>query len=176
MRTKELLCILLLFLVMAGCKDDNDDPVEKTQREFALSNFNNTGCKSSTESRSGLYGNDEYFELKAIKDGGLFVKHVNAIFNCASNKFEAKASIEGQTITVTEVNVMSIDSPMANCVCPFDFDYEIGPLKDGATYSMTIITTTDIGIDDPRIIVDSLKTSFSFTYSPTLSKTIPVTQ
>ena len=177
MRRKELFYALLMFLFMAGCSDDKEEPtdVEQPPKEFALANFNNSGCKSIAESRSGIYGFDEHFELNAIADGGLRVRHENVVFNCASSKFEAKAVMEGKTITVTEVDVTKSEV-MANCICPYDFEYDIGPLKDGETYSMTVITTVEPLFDDPRITVDSLKTTFSFTYSPTLSKTIPVSQ
>ena len=62
---------------------------------------------------------------------------------------------------------------MSTCECPYDFDYEIGPLEEGETYSITIVSTYDLGIDNPRLTPDSHEISFSFVYSSTLSKTIP---
>ncbi|MBR6884435.1 MAG: hypothetical protein IKN01_01815 [Prevotella sp.] len=70
---------------------------------------------------------------------------------------------------------MNIEDPFTTCVCPYDFDYEIGPLENGETYSMTVISTYDFGIDDPRLTPARQETTFSFVYSPTLSKKIEVT-
>lgn len=162
-----LWCVIAL-VAFTGCKDDDYNPVKQPK----LTNFNNSGCKPSAESRS--VGGNEYFELKGSQAGNLLVKHINAVFNCASNKFEAKANLEGKTITVTELAIIE-NGVMANCICPYDLDYEIGPLEEGETYSITVVSTYDLGIDDPRITPDSKETTFSFVYSPTLSKKIEVT-
>ncbi len=172
MKVKVFLFVALIFLTLSGCKDDDDNPVEQPKREFALTNFNNSGCKPLAESKAG-YGNDEYFELKGAQNGCLYVKHVNVIYPCAPHNFAAKASIEGKSIVVTEVDIMDAEGAMTTCVCPYDFDYEIGPLEEGESYSMTVVSTYDLGIDDPMITPDSQETTFSFFYSPTLSRVIP---
>lgn len=166
-----LWCVIAL-VAFIGCKDDDDNSVEQPKREFALTNFNNSGCKSSAESRSA--GENEYFELKGSQAGNLLVKHINAVFNCGSRKFEVEASLEGNSITVKELDVLKKEL-MEDCVCPYDFDYEIGPLENGVTYSMTVISTYDFGVVDPRLTPARQETTFSFVYSPTLSKKIEVT-
>ena len=162
---KELVCLSLLFLALAGCTNENDNPADG-QREFGVTNFSNTGCKSAIRTRGER--SNGYFELTATKNGGLYVKHVNVYFNCASTRFDARVNIEGQSITVTELDITNSEI-MANCICPYDLAYEIGPLENGMTYSMTVITTSAPGIDDPSFVVDSEETTFSFVYSPTLS-------
>ncbi|MBR5393388.1 MAG: hypothetical protein IK148_11125 [Prevotella sp.] len=156
------------LLGLVACSDET--PEEQPERMFALTNLNYSGCKSYVESRS--IGDNEYFELKGTQAGNLLVKHANAVFNCASDKFEAKASIEGKTITVTELDVIK-DGVMVKCICPYDLDYEIGPLKEGETYSMTVVSTYDLGTDNPNLTPNGYETTFSFVYSSTLSKTIP---
>ena len=74
---------------------------------------------------------------------------------------------------MTELDVIK-DGVMVKCICPYDLDYEIGPLKEGETYSMTVVSTYDLGIDDPRFTPDSREITFSFVYSSTLSKTTPL--
>ena len=167
------LLVPLLLLAMTGCTNDNDNNTDVTpeQKEFALTNFSNTGCKSEAKTRSEV-GNSEYFELKATDNGGLYVKHVNVYFNCASHIFDAKVSIDGKFIKVTELDITKSDV-MTTCICPYDLGYEIGPLEDGVTYSMTVISTYDLGIDDPRITPVSEESTFSFVYSPTLSMVVP---
>jgi len=172
MRTKVLLCVLLLVAVMTACTNENENPVIQ-QRDFALTNFSNTGCKPEVRTRGEENNNHSYFELTATDNGGLYVKHVNVYFNCASNKFDVRASLDGQTITVTELDIIQ-DGMMATCICPYDLGYEVGSLENGKTYVMTVISTYDFGIDDPKIIPVSEETTFSFVYSPTLSKVMPV--
>ena len=46
MKTKEYVCLFLLSVAMAGCTGEVDNPVSK-QRGFELTNFSNTGCKST---------------------------------------------------------------------------------------------------------------------------------
>ena len=104
-----------VFLGLVACSDET--PEKQPERMFALTNLNNSGCKSNVESRAG-YWNDEYFELKGTQAGNLLVKHANAVFNCASSKFEAKASIEGKTITVTEKQ-HSVSSIRQRCQRPY---------------------------------------------------------
>ena len=160
-----MMLMLTALVGMTAC--ENEDNPTMVQRDFALTNFSNTGCKSGALAMDEGE-NPSHFELTAFANGGLYVKHVNVYFNCASSKFNAKASIDGQSITVTELDIIQ-DDMMATCICPYDLGYEIGPLEDGETYTMTVISTYDLGIDDPTIIPVSEEKTFSFVYSPTLS-------
>ena len=179
MKTKTLLGLTMLFLLalLAGCSSDNEkneEPIVEP-REFALTNFTNTGCKSTMSAPRRSMEANEYFELKATKDGGLYVKHVNATFNCASSKFKSEASLEGQAIKVTELDATHAEY-MATCECPFDLGYILGPLKEGATYDMTIITTTELTPEQEAMGVrfDKTETTFTFTYSLDFDDVFPV--
>lgn len=183
MKTKVFLFVSLLFIALVVCSKDNgslgdnaNPAVDRAGRagetELALTNFTYTGCKGMTRSQSL----SERFELKAVKDGGLLIKHVDVMFNCGSSKFEAEASIDGQHISVTELDVIQSDF-MTTCECPFDLGYEIGPLEEGVTYTMTITTTCYIDID-PSIDPENMawpgkeETTIAFTYSSTLDEEI----
>lgn len=179
MKTKSLFGLTMLFLLalLAGCSSDNEkneEPIVEP-REFALTNFTYTGCKSTMSAPRRSMEYNEYFELKATKDGGLYVKHVNATFNCVSHKFKAEASLEGQTIKVTELDATHAEV-MANCVCPYDLGYILGPLKEGATYNMTIITTTELTPEQEAMgwRADKMETTFTFTYSLDFDDVFPV--
>ncbi len=85
MKKNGLIWIICGLMVIASCTGEMDNSVYQ-QKEIELKNFSNTGCKPGTRA----YGSDgSYFELEATKGNMLYVKHVNALFNCASNKFEA---------------------------------------------------------------------------------------
>ena len=183
MKTKVFLFVSLLFIALVVCSKDNgylfDNANPSANRagragetELAVTNFTHTGCKGMTRSQSL----SERFELKAVKDGGLLIKHVDVMFNCASSKFEVEASIDGQHISVTEYDATQSDV-MAACECPYDLGYEIGPLEEGVTYTMTITTTCYIDID-PSIDPENMawpgkhETTIVFTYSSTLDEEI----
>lgn len=173
MKTKALLGISLLILALMGCNSDNeknDTPVVEP-REFALTDFTNTGCKS-TQTRE--MDSNECFELTATKDGGLYVKHADVCFNCSSSKFKAEASLDGQTISVKELDATHAEY-VTSCECPFDLGYIIGPLVEGVTYTMTIVTTTELTPEEEAFFkVDEKKTIITFTYSSELSDVFPV--
>lgn len=185
MKTKVFLFVSLLFIALVVCSKDNGNLVTNATpeincaglagEEFALKNFTYTGCKSMTRSRSL----SERFELKAVENGGLLVKHVDVMFNCASSRFEAVASIDGQHISVTEYDTTHSDVG-ANCECPYDLGYEIGPLEEGVTYIMTITTGTDhesdpnVDPEDDEHMAYSIRdvTTIMFIYSSTLDDVI----
>lgn len=165
---------LMMAIGFGACGSDdekNEEPVVEP-REFALTDFTNTGCKSAQTRGLAL---KECFELTATKDGGLYVKHVDAHFNCGSNKFKAKASLEGQTIKVTELVVMNTEI-LADCECPFDLGYIIGPLQEGVTYTMIITTTTETTpeLEAMGVRFDKTETTITFTYSLDFHDIFPV--
>ena len=171
MRTKEFVFLFLLSVAMTGCTGEVDNPVAK-QRGFELTNFSNTGCKSSL-TRGYEDNNQECFELTASIDGGLYVKHVNAIYNCGITQFDAQASIEGQTITVWEKAIKPYILPP--CLCSFDIAYEVGPLEDGKSYTLTVTTKNP---EDHSITAEKNKKEWimNFVYSPILSEVVNISK
>jgi hypothetical protein len=155
-----------MFIVAIICCDGNDYPVSN----IGLKNFSNTGCKPHTRSSGS---DDSYFELKATEGNMLYVKHVNAVFNCASNKFDAKVEADGNSITIREYDLTDLEI-MMSCQCPFDLGYEIGPLKDGETYSVKVVSGA--GQVDPDFMPVTNEVVFSFVYSPTFSQVIVPSQ
>ena len=180
MKTKVFLFVSLLFIALVVCSKDNGNLVDNAnpavnragragEMELAVTNFTYTGCKAKTRSQSL----SERFELKAVKDGGLLIKHVDVMFNCASCKFEAEASIEGQHISVTEYDATQ-SGDMTTCECPYDLGYEIGPLEEGVTYIMAIVTTRKLTPEEEAAGISAGKneTTIVFTYSSTLDEEI----
>lgn len=54
---------------------------------------------------------------------------------CAIMGLGARIKVEGNKITATEFGDNSLE---ADCYCPFDFGYEIGPLEQNVEYELTI--------------------------------------
>ena len=163
---KKGVCLLsiALFLITIICCDGAsvDNPVPS----IGLKNFSNTGCKSTTRA---AWSDDSYFELKATEGNMLYVKHVNAIFNCASNKFDAKVEIDGNSITIKEYDLTDLNI-MMSCQCPFDLGYEIGPLKDGESYSIKVVS--GVAQVDPDVVPVTNEVGFSIVYSPSFTEVI----
>ena len=169
MKKYRLLWIVCGLLVLAGCTDNADNPARKIE----LKNFSNTGCKSYTRAGSTNNADGSYFELSAIGDNMLYVKHVNAMFNCASDKFEVNVEADGNSITITEYDKLNPEYAMA-CMCAFDLGYEIGPLDEGKSYTIKIITGS--APQDPNMIPANEEVVFEIVYTSGLSKTIVPSQ
>ena len=90
MKKKTFIWIICHLMVIVGCTGDVDNPVYQ-QKEITLKNFSNTGCKPSTRAESTDFMDGSFFELTSTQGNMLYVKHVNALFNCSSRLFEAKA-------------------------------------------------------------------------------------
>lgn len=169
MKKYRLFWIVCGLLVLAGCTDNTDNPARKIE----LKNFSNTGCKSYTRAGSTNDTDGSYFELTAIGDNMLYVKHVNAMFNCASDKFEVNVDADGNSIIITEYDKLNPEYAMA-CMCAFDLGYEIGPLDDGKTYTIKVVTGS--APQDPDMIPANEEVIFEIVYTSDLSKTIVPSQ
>lgn len=141
---------LLLAITLVACSSDKDDDVTKA---FAAGNFTHSGCKSHLELRSNEnsspLGQEAVYISTIDKDGKCYlrIEHNDVQFNCASTKFGTKAMLAGNNIKISETE----DTNSANCICPYDLNYEVGPLRAG-TYTVNITQT--IGKHDfshPRI-------------------------
>lgn len=112
MKKNLFLWVICCLIVTVGCTNDADNPVSN-QEKIELKNFSNTGCKGIFVY---LENNVPYFELKATENNMLYVNHVNALFNCGSNLFEAKVEADGNSITVMEYDRSDPEYATA-CLC-----------------------------------------------------------
>lgn len=130
-------CVYLAFAFIIGlgaCEGMSDNPTEE-ESPIELKNFANTGCKDNTvRTRSGEYVWTNIFEYSCIHNGYLYVTHKDALFNCCPGELGATVSSEGNNIKVTEWST----EDACDCICTFDLSYEIGPLAEGVTYSLSI--------------------------------------
>ena len=118
MKQKKL-ALAILLAALCGCSSSDE-----SSSEFHVRDVANSGCKSTSATRSE---NPEYFEFKALPGGYLSVNHVNAMFNCEPGKLIVRASIDGHTIKIVELE----ETALANCICPYDLYCEVGPLSIG---------------------------------------------
>ena len=144
------ICSLFLLSIFAftSCKKEfPDDP-------FALTDLLVNGCKTKGDNAKGA--EQEYITLKTVDNYYLLFKHINSIFNCVPGQIYVTADISSNKITITEIET----DPIANCVCPYDLEFKIGPIQYGTysliftkaglifkEYSLDFKNSTDIQVD-----------------------------
>ena len=146
-----LSALLLAMQGVCGCGGDDDD---KTTFQSRWS-----GCKNeSYDTRSGnqLPWDEECVEYEAKDGGRLYLKHVNALFNCATENVEVITSVNGNHINIVE---HAIGNMSANCICPSDVECLLSGLSKGK-YSISIFRERISGAD--------LQFSFSIDYEESL--------
>lgn len=129
MKTKTVLITLLAlcFLVGgAGCNRDN--PYE----EIKIKDFSYQGCKEIVTNFTKSADKEEYIEYRAIADGYLDIKHVNAVFNCCPGRIKADVSVEGNIFNIVE----SETDPQCKCICDYDIVFKIGPFSNNKEYTL----------------------------------------
>lgn len=153
MKTSFILSFLLIFtFALSSCKK------EFPGEPLAIKNLSVSDCKSVGINKNGTV--IEYITLKTVDDYYIHVNHINSIFNCEPGQITIKVDISSTTITFNEDETSSL----ANCICPFDLEFTLGPLhygnytlifqKGGVTfkeYSMDFKKSTDIQIDIKEI-------------------------
>lgn len=123
---------LPVTLLMVGCNNDDENP-KTPGHNPSLIWYKHTGCKSmpkqvrSSADMTGTGWLDEAFEFENKGNGKLYLKHVNAIFNCETEDIKVSASIQGDAINVIYQGIGN----SANCVCPFDVECLIEGLAFG---------------------------------------------
>ena len=147
---KKLFIYLLLLITVAlnSCKKEfPDDPL-------SLDKLSISDCKTEGNNTNGTY--PEYITIKTVNDYYLLFSHINSIFNCEPGKITVSVEIRSDTISVNEAE----ESSLANCICPYDLEFRLGPLeygiypvrfqKGGLTfieYSLNYNKSTDVKID-----------------------------
>jgi hypothetical protein len=140
--------LLILTFAVTSCKKEfPDDP-------FALKDLSVSDCKTKADNAKGL--EQEYITLKTIDDYYLLFNHFNSIFNCEPGEITVSVEITSNEISITEKE----STAMANCVCPYDLEFKLGPLQYGSykiifkkaglifkEYNLDFKKSTDIKID-----------------------------
>lgn len=124
---------VMLIIISAGCSSD-DNSSDNQKFESTLIFFSQTGCKKTGTNSSDVLGviyGTESIEYEGTKDGYLIINHINALFCCDAN-ITTTVSIDNNVITIFEHA-----DPITDCICPYDLNMKIGPLKN-ITYSIVI--------------------------------------
>ena len=111
------------------------DNIKKYDVEESKSNSSVSGCKNQGAATRAELNEDEYFECEYMNGDYLYLKHVNALFNCAADELYTIAEVHDTDIILCEIE----KGPMANCLCPYDLGCKVGPLQIGKEYNVHIV-------------------------------------
>lgn len=154
--------VMLAMMLAAGCSGDDasneeqDPEVTPTEIQGEPKNYSVSGCKSRSTTRTDSpYGEERMEYQNAEKAGYLRVSHINALFNCEPGQILTDVSFQDGLFVVVEKEEQTV----ANCICPYDLSYDIGPLSEGREYTVSIRRGQ---LESSEVV------KFNFTYSPTV--------
>lgn len=149
MKTSIIYTFFVVFTVaITSCKKEfPDDPL-------AINNLTVSDCKTEGDNVNGIFA--EYITLRTVDNYYLQYNHINSMFNCALGQITVSIEISSSAISINEKETSSL----ANCICPYDLEFRLGPLqygsytikfqKGGGTfmeYSLDFKKSTDVKID-----------------------------
>ena len=113
MKYKYIFSILIIPLLCCCEKENNLTQLYVDQITYG-------DCKQGTTKSE----NAEYIEYRTVNNSYLQIKHINVWFNCEPGQLLVDVDLDIDTIVVDE----NEESSLANCVCPYDLCYLIGPM------------------------------------------------
>jgi hypothetical protein len=123
MKVKLLLFSLILSVSLITCKKNEEN---KNSGNGGLGSIVVT--RSSCKSHFIILAGSGYDCIKyAYLNGTLYIKHINAAFNCCPGKTSADAVITDSLIIVEEKSALND----CDCMCLFDLEYNLSAVKKG---------------------------------------------
>jgi len=156
--------VSLAMMLAVGCSNDDAGSEEQSpiEQQGEPKNYSVSGCKSRSATRTDSPFGEESVEYQnSEKVGYLRISHINALFNCEPGQILTDVSFQDGLFVVVEKEEQS----MANCICPYDLAYDIGPLSDGKEYTVSIRRERTEGSEVVK---------FNFTYSPNVRGQISI--
>ena len=152
MEQRQLLSMTLVTILtfsMSSCAND-----EFWSQFSGCKNINSVGVTRGDATNSW---ETESVEYEAGQSGVLYLKHVNVMLNCATEKVVVTASVDDRHIKIVENPI----GETANCVCPMDVECKIDGLSKGEyTISFYRSNDADLYLEFKVDYSDSLKGSY----------------
>ncbi len=118
---KKIFWVLSLCSVFISCEKAHD------LKNVKIDQLSVSGCKTA----NGLFADS--IKYKTIDNYYLYITNINSYFNCDPGQLSATVETRNNTIIINETE----DQDLANCICPYDFNFRVGPLDYG-TYNITL--------------------------------------
>lgn len=123
---------ILILLLLVYCASD--------EQVGSISDYSD--CKTFSEKKNtlGHTQNEDCMEYKLNSDGILYLKHINAGFNCCPGELFADIEVVDDTIFITEKQARN----GCKCLCLYDIDYRVENIE-AQTY---FIKVDELLVDD----------------------------
>ena len=149
MKIKLLYFLFILTIIGLSCEDS-----KFPDEQFSVQDIKYGTCKP--EMKSVL---NEYVLLSVKDEYYISFDHINSYFNCSPGQIIIEATLDGNSIQINEYET----DHSANCICPYDLEFIIGPLR----YDTYILTVKRGGLE---ILVEE------FVFKSNLNKRIDITK
>lgn len=121
--------LTIILAIVSCCKNDDSEA-----NNIGISDLSVTGCKSKGATRTQDFASDiEESVSWEIDHSYLWINHTNIMFNCEPGEIKTDIKIDGNEIWINEY----CTGMEANCFCPYDMSYKVGPLDKG-TYQLVL--------------------------------------
>ena len=118
---RKILLLLSFSLVLISCEKSHD------LKNLKIDQISISDCKTT---KGILLDSIKY---KTIDNNYLSITHVNSYFNCDPGQLSVDIETQNDTVVINEAE----ERGLANCICPYDFNFRIGPMDYG-TYNFIL--------------------------------------
>jgi hypothetical protein len=116
MKSRLIFQVVVVLLLMS-CENIHD------LNKLKVDKITYGDCKTDSKKSE----NAERIEYKTVDKDYLEIKHINGMFNCDPGRILVNVSEEDNIVSIDE----NEEYPIANCICPYDLCYRIGPIDYG---------------------------------------------
>lgn len=142
--------LIAIALMFVGCSDDDcscgDDDDKAVGEMTNYSGCENSFAKDSDEPLSGA-AECAFFEYDG--NGGLFMRHENALWNCCLDRIDSDIRVFGSVITISD---WGVESAPCDCVCLYNVEYEfknLKPIEYSVKINDIIVCSIDLSGGEP---------------------------
>jgi len=149
MKSRSVSLVIILLTCIISCENP-----EFPKDPFSIDNVEYGSCKTNLKSDI-----DEYILLVVKNDYYIAASHINSMFNCVPGQIIVESTLDGDIISINEYETEGL----ANCICPYDLAFTVGPLQYGkytvvikkagldlTQFDITFSSKMDIRIDIPK--------------------------
>ncbi len=116
MKSRLIFQVVIVFLLMS-CENIHD------LNKLKVDKIKYGDCKTDSK-KSEI---TERIEYKTVDNYYLEIKHINGMFNCEPGRLFVNISTDNNIVFIDE----NEEYANANCICPYDLCYRIGPMEYG---------------------------------------------
>ncbi len=137
------LFMLLIFMTQGCGTDKHTNPLNSSGALVGQSEYGGFRLSAAIDT---LPDNSSCIEYNFVGDSILYIRHVNAGFNCCP-LIAATVDVKGDEITIIESESFP-EGYGCNCLCLFDLDYEVYDVQPGI-YTISVEELYLTGDDEP---------------------------